>query len=39
MYKTKFLNDLKSALSNELPANIVKENMEYYSQYIDDERK
>ena len=37
MNKREFLETLKEALSEEMPASLVRENVQYYSQYIDGE--
>ena len=37
MDKSKFLKELRDVLSNEVSAQAVRENVDYYSQYIDDE--
>lgn len=37
MNKREFLETLREALSQEMPASLVKENIQYYSQYIDGE--
>lgn len=37
MNKREFLETLKEALSEEMPASLVRENIQYYSQYIDGE--
>ena len=37
MNKREFLEPLKEALSEEMPASLVRENVQYYSQYIEGE--
>ena len=37
MNKREFLETLKEALSEEMPASLVRENVQYYSQYIEGE--
>lgn len=37
MDKSKFLKELREVLSSEVSAQIVRDNIDYYSQYIDDE--
>ena len=37
MDKSKFLKELRDVLSSEVSAQAVRENIDYYSQYIDDE--
>ena len=37
MTRNEFLQELRRALENDLSGNIVKENVEYYSQYITEE--
>ncbi len=39
MTKDEFLNKLQEALTDSVPPDIVRENIQYYSDYIDDEEK